>query len=117
MYSENFWKREYFTELFIIYSENFWKREYVTELFIIYSENFWKRECVTELFIMYSELLGFWGPYIFLNSDQSEYTAYRNLDLFPFSDEGGETFTLLVPIERDNLIDCSNDLTDTVYSF
>jgi hypothetical protein len=32
-----------------------------------------------------------------------ENTRFRKLDLFPSSDEGRETSTLLSPLERDNL--------------
>jgi hypothetical protein len=49
------------------------------------------------------ELLGFWTLYIVWYSKKLENATFRKLDLFPSSGEGGETPTLLDPLERANL--------------
>jgi hypothetical protein len=52
--------------------------------------------------VWHSELLGFWTLPIIRYSEGLKNTAFRKLDLFPPSGEGGKTPTLLGPLERVN---------------
>jgi hypothetical protein len=49
-----------------------------------------------------SELLDFWTSSIIRCSKKLEFTTFQKLDLFPSSDEGGDTYSL-DPLERANV--------------